>query len=261
MNIVIVVQARLGSSRLPGKVLLPAAGRPLLAHMLTRVRAAQLAERVVVATTTDATDAPIVALCEQLEVEYYRGHPQDCLDRHLQVGLHCGADAVVKIPSDCPLIDPAVIDRVIGRFLAADGGYDYVSNLHPASWPDGQDVEVIALSALARAARETQDPFDREHTTPFLWQNPQRFRLHNVPWETGLDYSESVRLVVDWLEDYRVVRAVLEALLPTHGPLFELRAVLSLLAQRPALARENAHHRGYSYFAARTQTVTKENRA
>src|SRR5262245_17642253 len=113
MNVVVVVQARLASSRLPGKVLLPAAGEPLLAHMLRRVRAARRVERLFVATTHDPQDDAIVALCKELAVECYRGDPLDCLDRHYQIGLASFADAVVKIPSDCPLIDPDVIDRVL----------------------------------------------------------------------------------------------------------------------------------------------------
>jgi spore coat polysaccharide biosynthesis protein SpsF len=251
MKLAIVVQARLSSTRLPGKVLLPAAGKPLLEHMLERVRAARQADHVVVATTTDPSDEAIVQLCEQLGVDCYRGHPSDCLDRHLQAALHCGADAVVKIPSDCPLIDPAAIDRVLSVYRAAAGECVYVSNLHPASWPDGNDVEVIALAALREAAAEARDPFEREHTTPFIWSRPERFAAQNVLWETGLDYSQSVRLVVDWIEDYRVVRALLEALREREQDSFSVQDLLQLLSERPELVRENAQHRGYSYYATR----------
>ena len=259
----IVVQARVASTRLPGKVLLPAAGRPLLEHMLQRVRAAQHAERVVVATTTDPSDDAIVALCDRLQVDCYRGDPLDCLDRHLQVGYQTGATAVVKIPSDCPLIDPAAIDRVLEAHAAraADGcTYDYVSNLHPASWPDGNDVEVVSVRALAAAARETHDPFDREHTTPYVWQRPERFAAFNVSWETGLDYSLTQRWVVDWPDDYALVKTLIETLEPRHGPLFNVQSVLELLAEQPALALQNAQHRGYSYFAARVQDVAAPTR-
>lgn len=251
MSVVIVIQARLASSRLPGKVLLPALEKPLLEHMLVRVRAAKHARRVVVATTTDPADDAIVRLCARLQVECQRGHPLDCLARHVQVGAATGASALVKIPSDCPIIDPAVIDRVIGAYLHAPGQYDFVSNQHPATWPDGNDVEVIAMGALLAAAREAREPFDREHTTPFIWTRPERFHALNVRWETGLDYSRSQRWVVDWPEDYALVREVIECLNERRGPLFNVQDVLSLLAERPQLGRINAQHRGYSYFALR----------
>ncbi|MEY4580206.1 MAG: hypothetical protein RL701_4909 [Pseudomonadota bacterium] len=256
MSVVIVIQARLASTRLPGKVLLNAAGRPLLEHMLQRVRAAQHAQHVVVATTTDSSDNPIVALCERLEVACFRGHPSNCLDRHIQVGLQTQASALVKIPSDCPLIDPAAIDRVLAAYLASEGRYSYVSNLHPATWPDGNDVEVVAMDALTTAARETTDVFDFEHTTPYIWMRPERFAALNVVWETGLDYSQSERWVVDWIEDYEVVREIIEQLIERHGPLFDVRCILQLLSERPELRHRNAHYRGYSYYATRTQPVS-----
>ena len=263
MNNVIVVQARVASTRLPGKVLLPAAGRPLLEHMLRRVRAAKHAQHVVVATTTDPSDDAIVNLCAKLKVDWYRGDPLDCLDRHLQVGYQSDATAVVKIPSDCPLIDPAAIDRVLGAYAAqaANGcTYDYVSNLHPASWPDGNDVEVVSMRALATAARESRDPFDHEHTTPYVWQHPERFAALNVSWETGLDYSLSHRWVVDWPDDYALVKTLIETLEPRHGALFNVQSMLELLAEKPALASQNAQHRGYSYFAERVHDVAEPTR-
>ena len=267
MNSVIVVQARLGSSRLPGKVLLTAAGRPLLAHMLQRVRAARYAEHVVVATTIDRADDAIALLCAELGVDCYRGDPLDCLDRHYRVGEAARADAVVKIPSDCPLIDPAVIDRVLSTYAALGGGVDFVSNLDPPSWPDGNDVEVMSMSALRAAAHEATRAFDREHTTPFIRLRPDRFRSHNVRWETGLDYSHSLRFVVDWPEDYAVIRELIETLEPIHGPLFDVETILQLVRERPELSEQNAMHRGYSHWKANanaalhlTDTASKENR-
>jgi spore coat polysaccharide biosynthesis protein SpsF len=256
MRIVIVIQARMASSRLPGKVLLMAAGRPLLAHMIERMRAAQQANQIVVATTRDPGDDVIAALCRELAVDCYRGHPTDCLDRHFQVGQQCAADAVVKIPSDCPLIDPRVIDRVLAswRQLAStrnNAACDFLSNLHPASWPDGNDVEVMSMAALRSAALEATSSFDREHTTPFIWSRPERFRLRNVRWETGLDYSRRYRWVVDWVDDYRLVRDIIETLEPRNGPCFDTQTILDLLEQRPELATRNARHLGYSHITAR----------
>jgi len=254
MSLVVIIQARLCSSRLPGKVLLPAAGEPLLAHMIRRVRGAKLAERVVVATTTAPEDVAIEQLCDDLQVECYRGHPTDCLDRHYQVARLHDANAIVKIPSDCILIDPEVVDHVLAAYHATEGQYDYASNQHPATWPDGNDVEVLSMRALRAAWQEATDPFDREHTTPYIWRRPERFAKLNVLWEAGLNYSQSHRWVVDWEDDYQVVRELIETLTVRHGPLFNVSHILQLLTERPELAERNAQHRGYLYYATRPQT-------
>ena len=187
MNVLTVVQARSGSSRLPGKVLLTAAGRPLLIHQLERVARARTAGRIVVATTAEPADDIIVHMCGVHGIACFRGSTRDLLDRHYRAATANEAEAVVKIPSDCPLIDPEVIDRVIDFFLGHEGDYDFVSNLHPATWPDGQDVEIMTFAALETAWREADRDFEREHTTPFIWERPERFRIGNVAWETGLD--------------------------------------------------------------------------
>lgn len=246
-RIVTVVQARTGSSRLPNKVLFPLAGRPLLVRLVERVQAARLAGTVVVATTTDPADRAIAAWCREADIPVYAGHPDDLLDRHLQAGRLHAATAVVKIPSDVPLIDPAVVDRVIGAYLADPAGVDFVSNLHPPTYPDGQDVEVMAMPALERAWREATRDFEREHTTPFFWENPDRFRLKNVRWETGRDYSMSHRWTIDYPEDYEFIHAVFAALYP-QKPLFGVDDVLALLADRPDIAALNAKYAGVNWY-------------
>jgi len=198
MRIVVAVQARTGSTRLPGKVLMPLADRPLLQRMLERVLAAKTPSAVVVATTQDAADAAIEAIAQETGVECFRGHPTDLLDRHYRAGLACRADVVVKIPSDCPLIDPAVIDRVIGSYAAHAGSVDFVTNLQPGTYPDGNDVEVMPMGVLETAWREATADHEREHTTPFIWERPDRFRIQHVAWETGLDYSSTHRWTIDY---------------------------------------------------------------
>ena len=247
MRIVIVIQARMASTRLPGKVMLPLLGEPLLARMIERVRLSEQSDELVVATTPEAEDDVIVDLCRRLQTAYFRGHPEDCLKRHLDAGRRFRADAVTKIPSDCPMIDPAVIDRVLGEYRRLAAGVDYVSDLHPGTWPDGNDVEVMGIDVLERAAAESRSPFDREHTTPYVWSNPARFRLHNVRWHTGQDLSRSHRWVVDWVEDYRLVVECFGALYPRFGPAFHVEDVLSLYRTRPELAAINAQHRHYDY--------------
>jgi len=246
MKVTVVIQARTGSTRLPGKVLLPAAGAALLARMVERVSAARTPSAVVIATTEHPADDAICAIARRAGVACVRGHATDCLDRHVAAARATDADAVVKIPSDCPLIDPATIDRVIGAFLA-EPDVDYVSNLHPPTWPDGFDVEVMTRGALETAWREATRPLDREHTTPFLWDNPERFVTHNVRWQAGRDLSKSHRLTLDYPEDYAVIRAVYDQLWSPARP-FTLAEIVELLDARPALHAINAMHRGTSWY-------------
>jgi spore coat polysaccharide biosynthesis protein SpsF len=243
----VVVQARSGSTRLPGKVLLPVAGAPLLERMLERIRAARTPLDLVVATTWEEEDAAISELCESIGVPCFRGHPRDLLDRHYRVGLAFGAEAVVKIPSDCPLIDHAVIDRVLHEYLDDPCRYDFVSNLHPATYPDGNDVEVFSFAALEGAHREATRPLDREHTTPYLWDQPEKFRLSNVAWESGLDLSMSHRFTVDYPEDYELVSAVYAALY-REGEVFSLPEILAFLEARPDVFRMNARYLGVNWY-------------
>jgi spore coat polysaccharide biosynthesis protein SpsF len=246
-RVVIVVQARTGSTRLPGKVMMPVAGAPVLERMLERVTQSRLADDVVVATTTSADDEPIRTCAHRCGVRVVDGHPTDLLDRHVRAADVTGADAVVKVPSDCPLIDPAIIDKVIAAFRAAPN-VDYVSNLHPPSYPDGNDVEVMSREALLTAWHLARRPLEREHTTPFLWDQPERFRLRNVRWETGLDYSQTHRFTLDYAEDLAFIRAVFEELYRPGGAVFTLDDILALLAWRPELRSINACHLGVTWY-------------
>jgi spore coat polysaccharide biosynthesis protein SpsF len=246
-DVVTIIQARTGSSRLPGKVMLPLGGRTVLARLLERVRASRLAGEVVVATTTNRADDPIATQAARLGVAVVRGHPTDLLDRHYQAARALGPRYVVKIPSDCPLIDPAVIDRVVGWSLAQADSPDYVSNLHPATHPDGNDVEVMAFPALEIAWAEARQDHEREHTTPFLWDQPGRFRLGNVRWETGLDCSRTHRYVLDYPEDYAVIRE-LDRELSRRDPWFGVARAVDWLDRHPRIAALNARYRGVNWY-------------
>jgi spore coat polysaccharide biosynthesis protein SpsF len=251
LKTLVVVQARTGSTRLPGKVMLPVAGAPLIVRLLDRVLAARSVYDLVVATTERDEDDPLAELVKRAGVPVFRGHATDLLDRHYRAALAAGADAVVKIPSDCPLIDPAAIDRVIGAFLARHD-LDYASNLHPASWPDGNDVEIMSFAALEQAWREASAPHEREHTTPFLWDQPERFRVANVRWEKGLDYSLSHRFTLDYPDDYAFVAAVYAALWRRERPVFTLADILKLLDVRPELRERNARYAGVNWYRHHT---------
>src|SRR5580698_9504752 len=213
-HILTIIQTRRGSTRLPDKVLMPLQGKPLFVRQAERVRAASLCGRVIIATTTDSNDDVIAEVCRNEGLDCYRGHATDLLDRHYRAALHYTADTVIKIPSDCPLIDPALIDEVIGYWLDHAGEYDFVSNLHPATWPDGNDVEIMTFSALEQAWRQADRPLEREHTTPFIWERPALFRIGNVTMEGGLDYSMTHRFTIDYAADYQFIRAVFEELYP-----------------------------------------------
>jgi spore coat polysaccharide biosynthesis protein SpsF len=247
MSIVIIIQARTGSSRFPNKILMPVLGKTILELMVERVKASQYASQVVVATTTDESDDVIAQWCTKRDITCFRGHPTDLLDRHYITAKACHAHAVVKIPSDCPLIDPAIIDKVLSFYARHAAEYDYVSNLHPASYPDGNDVEVMSLSALRTAWKEARRSFEREHTTPFLWENPGRFRIGNVTWETGYDYSMTHRWTLDYEEDFEFIRTVYKALYK-QNPSFGINDILDLLQKNPEIGQINNKYAGVNWY-------------
>jgi spore coat polysaccharide biosynthesis protein SpsF len=235
MRTLIIVQARMTSTRLLGKVLLPLAGEPMLLRLLERLRRVQRANGIVVVTTTNATDDPIAALCVQLGVPYLRGSEHDVLSRYADAARLHGADTVVRITSDCPLIDPALIDRVVETY--EEGGSDYVSNMLSPTWPYGMAVEVFSAAALAQAHAEATQAAEREHVTPFLYWHPERYRLRNVA--SPVDLSQH-RWTVDTPEDYELVGRLFDHLMPTR-PNFTQADVLALLNQHPDWIGINQH--------------------
>jgi spore coat polysaccharide biosynthesis protein SpsF len=215
--------------------------------MVERVVSARLSGRVVVATTVLDEDDVLAEHCTRLGFPVFRGHPTDLLSRHLSAARAFGARYVAKVPSDCPVIDPEAIDAVLGAFLDTLGQYDYVSNLHPATWPDGNDVEVMTLDALGAAAIEAERPFEREHTTPFLWERPGRFRIGNVELPGGRALSMTHRFVLDYPEDYAFVSRVYDELYDER-PRFGLSDVLGLLGRKPQIARLNEKWAGVNWY-------------
>ena len=246
-RIVTIIQTRTASTRLPSKALLPLGGKPLFVRMAQRVRRSSLAGNVIVATTTDKSDDIIENICIDESIPCFRGHPLDLLDRHYRAAAAHNADAVVKIPSDCPLIDVGVINRVIGFFVESRGKFDYVSNLHPATYPDGNDVEIFTVEALTEAWEKADKDFEREHTTPFIWENPEWFRIGNVQWEKGLDYSMSHRWVLDYAEDYHLIQAVYNALAPAN-PFFGIDDILVFLSENPSVRTLNEKYAGINWY-------------
>lgn len=240
--ILATIQARMGSTRLPGKVLADIGGRPMLDRVIVRARRARLIDRVAVATSDAVGDDPIAAFCAAAAVDCVRGSAEDVLDRYHAAARQFDADIVVRVTADCPLLDPAVVDTVIERFLGGD--YDYVSNAIEPTYPDGLDTEVFRRSALDRAWREAQLPSEREHVTPYLWKHPDRFRLGSVTHDPDLS---GLRWTVDQPEDLEFVRRIYAHL--GADPCFGMDAVLELLRRHPELsgttARE-ARNEGYA---------------
>lgn len=234
MNTVAILQARSSSSRLPGKVLLPILGEPMLSRQIRRVCRARFLDKVVVATSSAPEDDPIEALCDTLDVDCFRGALDDVLDRVNSCATAFGADQVVRLTGDCPLADPGVIDKVVQAHTQNEA--DYTSNVHPPTWPDGLDVEVMDSSVLATAALEAELPSEREHVTPFIVSRGDRFVLSNV--ETTPDRS-NLRLTVDEQRDFELVCGIFEALLPTR-PDFEIGEVFALLDANPGMLDINA---------------------
>jgi spore coat polysaccharide biosynthesis protein SpsF len=246
-NIVIVVQARMSSTRLPGKVILPVLGKSLLYRMVERLQMISHEAQVVIATSEDETDDIIAKEAEEIGVACYRGSMNNLLGRHYQAAKQFNANIVLKIPSDCPLIDPRIIDDVLDFYFASPGGYNYVSNLHPATFPDGNDVEIMTIGCLEKAWKEAQRPLELEHTTPYIWENPEKFSIGNVLWGTGLDYSMSHRFTIDYEADYQFIKRVFEELYPKR-PDFSCYDILALLDNNPEIYQLNAQYAGVNWY-------------
>lgn len=239
-RVVGISQARMTSTRLPGKILLPAAGKPLLAHHLERLRRCRTLDAVVLATTVNATDDPVARLGEELGIPVFRGSEQDVLARFAGAAALGAADTVVRVTSDCPLIDPALVDALVAGFLE-DGTADYRS-IDVGRFPRGLDAEVFRRSLLDEAAAMATDPAEREHVTPYIYRRPDRFRLADplIPPEGQPDGSlPPQRWCVDEPADYELVRRILEALLPGK-PNFGWQDCCSVLHDHPDWADLNA---------------------
>ncbi|MBF0164659.1 MAG: glycosyltransferase family protein [Magnetococcales bacterium] len=236
MPTIVITQARMTSTRLPGKVMRPILDKPLLAYHLERLRRIPSVDAVVVATTLNATDDCIEAFCHQNDIGVWRGPEDDVLTRYHGAAVAHGADVVVRVTSDCPLIDPEISDLVIRRFLENRATLDYVSNTVERTYPRGLDTEVFSRDALELAFREARQPHEREHVTPFIYQHPERFRIAQVT--DARDRSED-RWTVDTPEDFAFVRRVLEALVPEQ-PEFGWHEVLAVLQRHPDWRMLNA---------------------
>ena len=244
-RVVVFVQARMENTRLPGKIMRPILDKPVLLHHLPRIRRAKMVDEVVVITTTHNAEDPIAELCKRNNIPFYRGSELDLLDRHYQAAKEFQADFVVKIPSDSPLTDPKIVDEVIGLWQSNSDRYDYVSNYHPPTFPDGLDVEGSTFGALEIAWQEAQKPHEREHTFPFIWDQPTRFRIGNVTNPRG-DMFLTHRWTLDYEEDFQFMKEVFEYF--KDEPEFSTDDVLELLKVRPEISELNKKYNGVNWY-------------
>lgn len=237
-----IIQARIGSTRLPGKVLKPLAGHPMLWHVVRRVRATLGLSEVVVATPESSENDPIRAFCAREGIAVFSGSEDDVLDRYYRAALAFSADPVVRVTSDCPVVDPTLIEQLLVLF--ADGGFDYagisIGGAAKAAgvngYPSGLDAECFTFAALERAWREATLQPEREHVTPYIWSHKDRFRTGaHMPAQDWTD----MRLSVDQLEDFAVVEAIYEALYEEGGRAFDFEDVARFLAAHPDVAELN----------------------
>lgn len=234
---VAIIQARMGSTRLPGKVLLDIEGQSMLARVVRRVQRALSLDTLLVATTIAEADEALVEECRRLGVAVFRGQEEDVLDRFYQAACQLRARAVARVTADCPLIDPGVIDRVVAAFHEHEA--DYASNTLARTYPRGLDIEVVAFPALERAWQEATEPYERAHVTPYLYKNPAQFRLLSVTYPR--DCSRH-RWTVDTPEDLAFVREVYRRLRVRQEAPAEMVPwldVLALVEADPALVALN----------------------
>lgn len=235
--IIICVQARMGSSRLPGKPLLRVLGRPLLSYMLERLQSLDASASLVLLTTTLPTEQPLLDIAASLGVATFRGSEENVLERFTLASRYFRATTVVRICGDCPLLDPLLIRQALALYHAAPRRYDYLSNTLERSYPRGMDIEVFSADALEKAYRNAHASYQQEHVTPYLYENPSLFSLGQMSYSQDLS---SWRLTLDTYADFQVIAPLLAALYPGN-PLFTFEELVAVAQQHPEWLALNAH--------------------
>jgi len=238
-TVVAIIEARMGSSRLPGKVLLPAAGRPMLEHLVRRLKAAPSIDKVVIATTVSPADEPLAALAERLGILSFRGSEPDVMERVLGAARFAGADIITGITGDCPLIDPQLVEQTLRLFQLNDCDYatNGVTSGRIRTFPEGLGVQVYRLKTLERSAAMTADAQDHEHVTLHMRRNPGLFRHLYLPAPPDQHWPE-LHLSLDEEPDYRLLKAVIEHF-DASNPLFSCRDLVAWLKTQPDLVKLN----------------------
>ena len=236
MSVLCILQARMSSTRLPGKVLMPVLGEPMIGRQVERIRRARKLDGLVVATSLEDSDQALADYCRRAGIDCFRGSLTDVLGRFAAVAAQYRPTQVMRLTGDCPLTDPELLDRAVTQHLAE--GNDYTSNVHERRFPDGLDVELFSAAVLTRAQAQAQSPFEREHVTPWMYKTGPELKRGVVL--DPVDRSKE-RWVVDYPEDLDFVRRVFEALYPTR-PDFCMQDILKLLADQPEIRSLNSMH-------------------
>ena len=234
-----IIQARMGSSRLPKKIMLPILGKPVLEHMINRVKKAKKLEDIIVATSENKEDDIIEKFCIDQKLKYFRGSENDVLSRYYEAAKKFSVNTIVRLTSDTPLLDPKIIDYVISKYQ--EGEYDFVSNFFPLprTYPDGYNIEVFSKNVLEIAHKKAQKPSDREHVTTFITMQPDKFTKYRL--DTEKDFSK-YRLNLDYIEDFKLIKAVFEEFKDKE---FDLRDIINWLDDNPEILKINSHIKPY----------------
>jgi spore coat polysaccharide biosynthesis protein SpsF len=229
-----IIQARMGSTRLPGKVLLKLGKKTILEHVVERAQRSEYIKDIVVATSNDKSDDKIVKLCRENNFNYFRGSLQDVLDRYYQVAKKFEVDHICRLTSDCPFIDPEIIDQVARIYL--NNKYDYISTGRiEITFPDGIDTEIFSFDTLEKAWRGAAAFSEREHVTPYIWKNPRKFKIYTVNCKKNLS---SMRWTVDEESDLKFIREVYKRI-NKNNKIFHMRDILEVLKKNPELMKIN----------------------
>lgn len=237
MKVAAIIQARMGSTRLPGKVLKKVKGKTLLEYQIERVKRAQTINEIIIATTLNKEDDQIVELCEQLSIQYYRGFEEDVLSRYYEAAMKFNVDVIVRLTSDCPVIDPEVIDQVVSHYVKNQNMYDYVSNTLVRTYPRGMDTEVFSNRVLLRIYKEAKKSNEREHVTSYIYHHPEQFSIGNVVFERD---ESQYRLTVDTSEDFALIENILQVLYSQKHH-FDLKEIINVLQENPDWVKLNSH--------------------
>lgn len=229
-----VIQTRMGSSRLPGKVLLKLDRESVLDYVINQVKCCKLVNKIIIATTNLSEDDIIIHNTTDNGIQYFRGHPTDVLDRYYQCAKEHGLSTIVRITSDCPLIDPEIVDLMVMTFN--ENTYDYISNNKPRTFPYGLDVEVFSFNALENAWNNAQLPSEREHVTSFIYKNPDKFRIHNIEFRN--DFSK-LRLTIDRINDFKLIQTIVEKI--KNRPIL-IKDILEIYEKDPTLFEINQNY-------------------
>ncbi len=238
-KIIATIEARMTSTRLPGKVLLPLAGKPALERLIERLRRSEYLNEIVVATTINKADNPIVELADKLRVKHFRGSEEDVLGRVLGAARSVDADIIAEVTGDCPLVDWRLIDKGIEEFFSRKA--DYASNLINPSFPIGFDVQVFPTAVLAEVDELTHDPIDRTHVSYYIYNHPEKYKLHNWQADASCHWPD-LRVTLDEKEDYELLNIIFEKLLPRNED-FSASDVIIFLKNNPKLLEINKNVR------------------